>query len=265
MPSRILKESICSSDSINELSAFEETFFYRLIVNCDDYGRFDARPAILKARLFPLKDRVTLKNVEDALVKLAEVGCVKLYRVDSKPFLYLPAWEVHQNVRAKKSRYPEPTSEDEVKAGGAKKRTSENICMQMNTDENICMQMNADDGRCSRNPNPNPNPNTESESYSGDARVDAALEEYKAFRKAMKRALTDRAMQLAVKKLETLAGNDADKKIAIIEQSIVNGWVGLFPLKEEQASKQDAGRYDDLIEWVNEHDGTGIRDDFGGD
>ena len=74
-----------------------------MIVNCDDYGRFDARPAILKARLFPLKDRVTLKNVEDALVKLAEVGCVKLYRVDSKPFLYLPAWEVHQNVRAKRA------------------------------------------------------------------------------------------------------------------------------------------------------------------
>ena len=254
MPSRILKESICSSDSINELTPFEETFFYRLIVNCDDYGRFDARPAILKARLFPLKDRVTLKNVEDALVKLAEVGCVKLYRVDSKPFLYLPAWEVHQNVRAKKSRYPEPTDENEVKADETGKKASENICMQMNTD--VC--------KCSRNPNPNPNPNpnTESESYSGDARVDAALEEYKKFRKEMKRASTDRAMQLAVKKLEALAGNDADKKIAIIEQSIVNGWVGLFPLKEEQAGKQGAGRYDDLIEWVNEHDSTGIRDDF---
>ena len=257
MPSRILKESICSSDSINELTPFEETFFYRLIVNCDDYGRFDARPAILKARLFPLKDRVTLKNVEDALVKLAEVGCVKLYRVDSKPFLYLPAWEVHQNVRAKKSRYPEPTSENVVQADEGEKKASENICMQMNTDVYKCSR--------NPNPNPNPNPNTESESYSGDARVDAALEEYKKFRKEMKRALTDRAMQLAVKKLENLAGDDADKKIAIIEQSIVNGWVGLFPLKEGQAGKQNAGRYDDLIEWVNEHDSTGIRDDFSGD
>ena len=54
MPNRILKESICSSDSINELSWFEECLFYRLIVNCDDYGRFDGRTAIIKNRLFPL-------------------------------------------------------------------------------------------------------------------------------------------------------------------------------------------------------------------
>lgn len=261
MPSRILKESICSSDSINELSSFEETFFYRLIVNCDDYGRFDARPAILKARLFPLKDRVTLKNVEDALVKLAEVGCVKLYRVDSKPFLYLPAWEVHQNVRAKKSRYPEPSEESEKEAYAGKEKASDR---NMKSSENICMQMYADDCKCSRNPNPNPNPNpnSESESYSGDVRVDAALEEYKTFRKEIKRPLTDRAMQLAVKKLETLAPDDPDRKIAIIEQSIVNGWIGLFPLKKEQTTENE-DRYDDLKEWVKEHDSAGVCDDFG--
>lgn len=262
MPSRILKESICSSDSINELSSFEETFFYRLIVNCDDYGRFDARPAILKARLFPLKDRVTLKNVEDALVKLAEVGCVKLYRVDSKPFLYLPAWEVHQNVRAKKSRYPEPSEESEKETYAIKEKTSEK---NMHTSENICMQMNTDVCKCSRNPNPNPNPNSESESYSGNARVDAALDEYKSFRKEIKRPLTDRAMQLAVKKLETLAPDDPDRKIAIIEQSIVNGWIGLFPLKNERQTAENEDRYDDLKEWVKEHDNTGVCNDFGSD
>ena len=52
---RIIKESICASDTIDQLTYFEEVFFYRLIVNCDDYGRFDARLPILKARLFPLK------------------------------------------------------------------------------------------------------------------------------------------------------------------------------------------------------------------
>ena len=66
MPNRILKESICTSDTIDQLSWFEEVFFYRLIVNCDDYGRMDARPAILKARLFPLKS-VTEKQVEASL------------------------------------------------------------------------------------------------------------------------------------------------------------------------------------------------------
>lgn len=42
MPNRIIKESICVSESIDSLSWFDEVFFYRLIVNCDDYGRLDA-------------------------------------------------------------------------------------------------------------------------------------------------------------------------------------------------------------------------------
>ena len=49
MPNRIIKESICTSDTIDQLSPEEEIFFYRLIVNCDDYGRMDARPQILRA------------------------------------------------------------------------------------------------------------------------------------------------------------------------------------------------------------------------
>lgn len=125
MPNRIIKESVCTSESVNALSWFEEVFFYRLIVNCDDYGRFDARPAILKARLFPLKNRITEKDVSSALTKLADAGIVRLYSCDSKPYLYLPTWEVHQTIRAKKSRYPSPV--DGLRA-----------------DESICKQMQAD-------------------------------------------------------------------------------------------------------------------------
>ena len=107
MPNRILKESICSSDTVDELSWFEEVFFYRLIVNCDDYGRTDARPAILKANLFPLKD-ITAKNIENALCKLSAVGLVYRYIVNDKPYLQLVTWEKYQQVRTKKSKYPSP-------------------------------------------------------------------------------------------------------------------------------------------------------------
>ena len=107
MPNRILKESICKSDTVDELSWFEEVFFYRLIVNCDDYGRFDARPAILKADLFPLKD-TTAKNIENALSKLSAVGLVYRYIVNDRPYLQLVTWEKYQQVRSKKSKYPSP-------------------------------------------------------------------------------------------------------------------------------------------------------------
>ena len=144
MPNRIIKESICTSDSIAELNWFEEVLFYRLIVNCDDYGRFDGRTAVVKNRLFPLKDNVTAKAVEAAVNKLVTVGLVTLYFFEGKPYLQLPTWDKHQTVRAKKSKFPSP--DDGVKA-------SEIICKQMQADVPVIQSES--------NPNPNPNPKAE--------------------------------------------------------------------------------------------------------
>ena len=138
MPNRIIKGSICVSDSIDNLNWFEEVLFYRLIVNCDDYGRFDGRIAVLKNRLFPLKDNVTVKSVKDGINKLASVGLVALYEVDGKPYLHLPTWNDHQNVRAKRSKYPEPVEH---------LNTSEYKCNQM--------QSNVPDIRIQSESNPN--------------------------------------------------------------------------------------------------------------
>ena len=108
MPNRIIKESVCTSDTIDQMSWFEECFYHRLWTACDDYGRMDARPSILKSKLFPLKDRLSLKDIQNALQRMVDIGCVRLYECDSKPYLYLPSWEVHQQVRAKRSKYPSP-------------------------------------------------------------------------------------------------------------------------------------------------------------
>ena len=107
MPNRILKESICTSDQVSQLSWFEEALFYRLIVNADDYGRFDGRVPIIRSRLFPLKD-VRDKQIEDALEALSSVELVEVYVVDGKPFVRLTGWDKHQTIRAKKSKYPAP-------------------------------------------------------------------------------------------------------------------------------------------------------------
>lgn len=132
MPNRIIKESICTSENIDQLSAFNETVFYRLIVNVDDYGRIDARPKLLAAKLFPLKD-IRSTQIEDALRKLTSAELVTLYEVDGKPFLQMNTWDRHQTIRAKKSKCPAPES-------GTK------------TSEIICKQLQADESKCSRNP-----------------------------------------------------------------------------------------------------------------
>ena len=110
MPNRIIKESICRSDSIDSLSWFEEVLFYRLIVVCDDYGRFDGRPAIIRGACFPLKD-MRLDQIEDALKGLAIAGMIRRYETEDGAFLQLTAWGKHQQIRAKNSKYPAPDEE----------------------------------------------------------------------------------------------------------------------------------------------------------
>ena len=106
MPNRILKESICRSEEIESLSWFEEVLFYRLIVTCDDYGRYDGRAKVIKGTCFPLKD-ITEKDIDKALSKLSAVGLVKIYEIQEKPYLQLITWGEHQRIRNQKSKYPE--------------------------------------------------------------------------------------------------------------------------------------------------------------
>jgi DnaD/phage-associated family protein len=107
----------------------------------------DGRAAVLRARLFPLKD-VRTSQIEDALRELASVELVNTYSVDGKPFVRLPGWDRHQQIRAKKSKYPAP--------------------------DETCNQMISSDYKCPRNPiqsesNPNPNPEAESKRARTDA------------------------------------------------------------------------------------------------
>lgn len=114
MPNRIIKESICTSDNLNILTPEVEVFFYRLMVNCDDYGIMDARPSILRAKCFALKlDSVTEDAIEGWLKVLAskEVRLIFLYECDGKRYLKFTNWEIHQQIRAKRSKYPTPDSE----------------------------------------------------------------------------------------------------------------------------------------------------------
>lgn len=151
MPNRIIKESICVSDNLDRLTWFEECLFYRLIVNCDDYGRFDGRTAVIKNRLFPLKDNVTVASVEKALKALVNAELVAMYTYDGKPYLHLLTWGNHQTVRNKKSKYPAP--EDGVIAIDCNLKAIESNCMQMNANVPVIQSESVSESVSESNPN----------------------------------------------------------------------------------------------------------------
>jgi hypothetical protein len=107
LPNRIIKESICTSGNIENLKPEEEVFFYRVLVNCDDYGRTDARPQILRAKCYPLKtDRIKIPDIEKWLSSLIREGLIILYHADGGTYLQVVTWDKHQQIRAKRSKYP---------------------------------------------------------------------------------------------------------------------------------------------------------------
>ena len=110
MPNRIIKDSIACSEKINGLSDFHFRLWVHLITYVDDYGRADARAAIIKGRCFPLREQITMKDIEEGIAGLVGAGCISLYQVDGKSYLYFPNWDQHQRVRNRVSKFPAPES-----------------------------------------------------------------------------------------------------------------------------------------------------------
>lgn len=130
MPSRILREGILDSDRVNSLSWDCEVFYRRLMSVVDDFGRFDGRTSILKARLYALKPSTRETDISRWIAQCVEAGLIALYQVEQKPYiLYLNLGE----PRAKFSKYPPPPA---------------NICTHMKTSACVCIQMRADVNGC---------------------------------------------------------------------------------------------------------------------
>jgi hypothetical protein len=106
MPTRYLKPGVRDSECIDGLTPQAENLFYRLLVTVDDFGRFDARPAMIKANCFPIKDSVSINKCKDLLDELEINELITVYVVSGKNILQMSKWD---NVpRAKESKYPAP-------------------------------------------------------------------------------------------------------------------------------------------------------------
>ena len=224
MPNRIIKESIHESEDVNKMTDFQFRLWVNLIAYVDDYGRGDARPAVIKGKCFPLRERLTNADIDAALKALAGIGCVGLYEVDGKPYLYFPTWESHQRIRQKVSKYPEPPANCNVPRVAAS-------CGELRPESN-----------------PIQNPESESESESKSARKDLfaefcgedtvllkALQEFEKMRKQIKKPMSERAKEMLLHKLSEFPQTDW---VEIINQSIFNSWQGIFPLDRRRTQNR---------------------------
>ncbi|GEM_PF-4497879 len=101
-------------DSVNKLSLLAEVFFRRLWNKADDFGRYDGRPLILKAELFPLRD-IRIPDISRCLLECEIAGLIVNYKADGGTYLFIKNF--NQRVRAAKSKYPQPPNDCQTNDG----------------------------------------------------------------------------------------------------------------------------------------------------
>lgn len=74
------------------------------------------------------------------------------------------------------------------------------------------------------------------DNYTPNEQLRKELKEHLKVRKNKKAALTNRAIELSLKKLDDLASNDAEK-IQMVQNAIMSGWTTFYPLKTDEKKK----------------------------
>ena len=111
MPSRVIRGEINASRSLSRVSLEADLTFRALLVAVDDWGRTDADPQMLKALLFPRREKITPKQIRGWIDELATEGCLQVYRAnDGLEYIAFPRWEEHRGKsrRGAASRFPAP-------------------------------------------------------------------------------------------------------------------------------------------------------------
>lgn len=215
MPNRILRDWT-ASDKVDQLSPGAEVFFTRLIMKADDYGLYYGNPKLLNSALFPLKDYDNSK-VLGWLNECVRSGIIRKYSVDGKDYIHILGFD--QRLRLMKSKFPEPPKFDEFHTPSNDSQVTDNGRPETKRNEVETEVEEETETKAPLRALPN--------IFFGED-VQAAWIEWEQYRKEKKQKLTP---STAKKQMEFLGGRAGPEAIAIINQSITNGWTGLFELK----------------------------------
>jgi hypothetical protein len=155
MPSRLIREGILTSERVDQLDAAAEVFYRRLMSKVDDHGLYDARPAILRSSLYPLRvDRVREADITRWIAACEKAGVIALYTYEGKP--YLQMLDTRWSARSE-PKFPLPSTNNtgeqfQTISGNSKQvKAIENTCKQLKTpvaldvvvDEDVFKEANA--------------------------------------------------------------------------------------------------------------------------
>lgn len=219
---RMFAKTIIDSDAFLDMPLSAQALYFHLSMRADDDG-FVNNPKKIQ-RMIGASDDDYKILIAKSFVLLFESGVIVIKH-----------WRINNYIRG--DRYKETVYTEEMGLLSVKENGSytlgiphdNHLVYQMDTQVRLDKDSKGKDslGKDSLYNNTPYNP---PRYYPNDESLDKTFADYVAMRKKIKKPMTDRAVDLAIKKLNELSKGDNDLAIRILEQSIMNSWQGLFPI-----------------------------------
>lgn len=235
---RMFTMKIVDSDAFLDMPLSTQCLYFHLNMRADDDG-FVSNPKRIKSLIGASDDDLKLLQAKRFVLSF-EDGVIVIKH-----------WRMHNTIQ--KDRYTATSYQDElsmlkIKENKAYSLTEgESLALETKCFQNVSTDIDKDIDSVleeDKKENKKRKDNTPAVYYPMDDLLNQTFTDYVEMRKKLKSPMTERAIQLAMNNLEKLSGGDNDTAVQILEQSIMNSWKGLFPLKDDKQQKKAGG-----IDW----------------
>ena len=194
-------------------------------------GRCNAGGMIFLTENIPYTPKMLADELdfEENTVNLALAALEGLTMITTNHGYYsIAGWDEYQNIEG----MDKIREQNRIRQANFKARQK---ALPSNVTDNVTItEDNATEEEREEDKNKTKKKKKETKVFSDDPELNQAILAFMEFRKSIKKPMTDHAVELLINKLNDMTSY-IPEQIAIINQSIVNGWQGVFPLKNEQA------------------------------
>jgi hypothetical protein len=96
---RTIKPQICTSRVVARMTLEAQFLWERMWLFCDDEGRLDYHPDILKGEAFPLVKQMTADVIDKCVKEMAEQQLITVYDIGERTYIEVRNWHEHQKIK----------------------------------------------------------------------------------------------------------------------------------------------------------------------